>query len=189
MQRHPPPRAPRRAALGLSLIEALVCVAVLGVLASLAAVPFRTALQQHRIAGVRTELVAALQWARWEALRRNAPVALLRRTDCSTPLRSHDDWHCGWVVVAGEKPHATAALPPTDILQTFGVPPGLHLVHPGGGHGLQFAGSGYPVLVAHKFIVGLPADSQAGVAITRHTTTLCMNRTGRVRAIEGTTTC
>lgn len=186
-KRHP--TAPCCETAGFTVVEALVCVAIFGVLASLAMVPLRSTLTQHRIAGVRTELLAALQWARWEALRRNATVTLLRRADCGTSLRGNDDWHCGWDLVAGAHNSRTPAAEGTEILQTFSIPSGLRLVHPGGGQALQFSRSGYPVLVAHKFIIGLPADTRDGVATTRHTTTLCMNRTGRVRAIEGQTTC
>lgn len=189
MQPLHPQHAHLRAAAGLSLVEVLVCIAILGTLASLAASPFRSMLTQHRIAGVRTELTAAIQWARWEALRRNTPVTLIRRSDCATPLLHNDDWHCGWHLVAGQPTTSASVLDEAEILQTFSVPNGLRLLHPGGGQGLQFARSGYPVLVAHKFVLGIPANARSGVAITRHTTTLCMNRTGRVRTIEGETTC
>ena len=67
----------RRIRTGFTLIEALGCLAILGILASLAAPPFRAALTRQRIAAVRTELTASIQWARWEALRRNT----WRRTD------------------------------------------------------------------------------------------------------------
>lgn len=184
MHPNPRPHAQRRVPSGVSLVEVLICLAILGILSTLAAVPFRASLNQHRIASVRTELIAALQWARWEALRRNAVVALTRRTDCSTPLPGPDDWHCGWHLVADG---ASAGNPV--VLQTFTVPAGLRLVHPGGGQNLQFARSGYPVLVAHKFLIGLPSGGPVGVSTTRQTTTLCMNRTGRVRSVEGQTTC
>ena len=183
------PIAPRCEIVGFSLVETLICIAILGILASLAAAPFRSALNHHRIAGVRTELLAAMQWARWEALRRNTTVTLLRRTDCTTPLLANDDWHCGWHLVAGAHSSGTSAADNAEILQTFSIPSTLRLVHPGGSQVLQFARSGYPVLVAHKFIIGLPADTREGVTATRHTTTLCMNRTGRVRVVEGQTTC
>jgi type IV fimbrial biogenesis protein FimT len=174
---------------GMTLVEAMVGVAIVAILASLTAVPFRSALNQQRIAGVRTELTAAMQWARWEALRRNAPITLLRRTDCTTPVVSNDDWHCGWHLVAGANITKASTVEDADVLQAFTVPNGVRLTHPGGGPTVQFARSGYPVLVAHKFIVGLPSDTTAKATPSRHTTTLCINRTGRVRVVEGQTTC
>lgn len=189
MQPKPHPFAQRCGTMGFSMVEVLFCVALLGILASLAAPSFRTALTQQRIAGVRAELLTAMQLARVEALRRNTTVTLLRRADCSTPLLESDDWHCGWHLVAGARNGGAAAVEDAEILQTFSIPNGLRLVHPGGGQGLQIARSGYPVLVAHKFIIGPPADGRERMATTHHTTTLCVNRTGRVRTVEGRTTC
>lgn len=168
---------------GLTLIESLVCVAIVAVLAGLAAPGMRDAVQLQRIASARAELNAALQWTRWEALRRNATVSLARRTDCDIALRSVDDWHCGWEVVA------RAADQPPEVLQRFDLPPGVHLAHAGGGAALLFSRTGHPAQVAHKFVLGLPAATALGVASTPHAITLCMNRTGRVRTVEGRTTC
>ena len=94
----------RRRTLGMTLVETMVCLLIVGLLASLAAPAFRDMLVRQRIASVRTELTTAMQWARWEALRRNAPVALQQRRDCSEFLQTQNDWHCGWTVVV-----ATAA--------------------------------------------------------------------------------
>ncbi|MFT3717931.1 GspH/FimT family pseudopilin [Pseudorhodoferax sp.] len=178
-----PARIARRTARGITMVEALVCLAILAVLAGLAAPSFHHALQKQRIAAVRTELTTALQWVRWEALRRNATVSLARREDCGLLLRSADEWHCGWDIVATGPEHER------EVLQRFELHHGLHLVHPGGGATLAYARSGQPAQVAHKFVVGLPADTSLGVATTSHAITLCMNRTGRVRTIEGQTSC
>lgn len=174
---------------GLTMVEALLCVAILGVLASTAAAPLRAALLKQRVAAVKTELTTALQWARWEALRRNTSVTLLRRTDCAALLPHVDDWHCGWQVVEGAVSDSEAAIPDARILQQFDLPAGLRLVHAGGGAALRIARSGYPTHVAHKFILGLPTGTASGVSQAQPVTALCINRTGRVRAVEGQTTC
>ncbi len=80
---------------GFTLLESLLCLAILAALAALAAPSFQAMLTKHRVGAARTELVAAIQWARWEALRRNTRVSLLRRTDCSAQLTSDDQWDCG----------------------------------------------------------------------------------------------
>lgn len=174
---------------GFTLLETLVALVIVAILASLAAPHFRAALNKHRIGAVRTEFVASVQWARWEALRRNTRVSLLRRTDCLAQLASADQWDCGWIVVAGEDITSTSRVAPDSILQSFAVPAGIRLMHPGGGPALQVAKSGYPLLVANKFVIGNPALDTTGVASGRHALTLCMNRTGRIRTIEGQITC
>ncbi len=180
-------KAPRGT--GFTLLETLMCLAILAALVALSAPSFQAMLTKQRISAARTELVAAIQWARWEALRRNTRVALLRRTDCSAQLVSEDQWDCGWIIVAGDAITRNSVIPPADILQTFSVPAGVRVLHQGGGSSLQIARSGYPLLVANKFVIGKPAPGTTGVASERHVATLCMNRTGRVRAIEGQTTC
>ncbi len=183
-----PPTTGRRVCAGIGMAEALVCVAVSAVLLSLAVAPLRSAIVRQRVANVRSDLVAAIQWARWEALRRNTVVTLQRRTDCDVALPGDDHWSCGWQLVAGDDLPPGMAAAPTAVLQTFNVPQGLRLLHPGGGQRLQFTHTGYPRLVAHRFVVGLPGEARDAVD-PRHARTLCINRTGRVRHLEEQTTC
>lgn len=166
----------RRAVAGMTLVEAMLCLLIVALLASLAAPAFRDMLLRQRIAAVRTELSTALQWARWEAVRRNSAVTLQRRSDCPELLQTQNDWHCGWNIVA-----SVSGQP--QVLQTFALPPRVHLAHTNGGETLQFARHGMPTLVAHKFVIG------ASAAVTPLTTALCINRTGRVRTVVGQATC
>lgn len=161
---------------GLTLVETMVCLLIAAVLVSLAGPAWRNQLQRQRAATVRTELTAAMQWARWEAVRRNVPVVLQRRTDCGARLASVHDWDCGWDVQAAPPGAAQA-------LQSFVLPPGVRLTHPGGGPAMAFGRSGMPTLVAHKFVIAPSAE------VTPSTTVLCINRTGRVRTVTGTVTC
>lgn len=166
----------RRTVAGMTLVETMVCLLIAGVLASLAGPRWRDLLVRQRVATVRTELTAAMQWARWEAVRRNAPVALQRRTGCSALLATVHDWDCGWDV-------QTALSGEAQTLQTFVPPPGVRLTHPGGGAAMEFGQGGMPTLVAHKFVIAASAD------VTPATTVLCINRAGRVRTVTGTVTC
>jgi Tfp pilus assembly protein FimT len=165
-----------RAVAGITLVETMVCLLIAGVLASLAGPAWRDLLLRQRVGTVRTELTSAMQLARWEAVRRNVPVRLQRRIDCGALLAATHDWDCGWDV--------QAVLPgEARTLQTIVLPPGVRLTHPGGGPTMEFGRSGVPTLVAHKFVI-----TPAAQAVPM-TTVLCINRTGRVRAITGTATC
>jgi len=65
---------PRRRNHGLTVIELMVVVAVVGVLIALAAPSMRSLISAQRVASINAELVTDLQFARSEAARRNVPV-------------------------------------------------------------------------------------------------------------------
>ena len=174
---------------GVSLVEGLLCLTIVSVLASLAAPEFRGALAKQRVAAVKNELIASLHWARSEAVRRSMLVTLQRRTDCAQVLLTDDDWSCGWRGVTGDIAARSTVTAEKDVLQTFSVPGGLRVTHPGGGDSLRFTQSGQPLLVANKFIVSPRSDGADNGWVKRATTTLCINRTGRIRSVEGKTIC
>jgi prepilin-type N-terminal cleavage/methylation domain-containing protein len=64
----------QRFAQGLTMIELLVVVAVIGVLVALTAPSMRDLISKQRVAGINAELVTDLQFARSEAARRNRRV-------------------------------------------------------------------------------------------------------------------
>lgn len=67
---------------GLTMVELLITVAILGILASVAVPSFGNFLSKRRVEGVASELVTDLQFARSEAVARNADVRVLFGTGC-----------------------------------------------------------------------------------------------------------
>ncbi len=181
--------AQRYEAHGITLIETLVCVALVSILASLAAPEFRGLLLKHRIAAARQDLTASVQWARTEAIRRGVMLSLQRRTDCAALSADEDDWSCGWRAVAGDGITKSSMVAETSALQAFALPADLRLMHQGGGPLLQFTRMGNPLLVANKFIVSPRTDAGDRTSPNKFTSTLCMNRSGKVRIVEGKTSC
>lgn len=68
--------AARRAHAGFTMIELMVVVVVLAVLLTVAVPSFEAAMNGNRLAGASNELMASLQTARMEAVKRNGRVAL-----------------------------------------------------------------------------------------------------------------
>lgn len=80
---------------GLSLIEMMVAVTVLGTLVALAAPSFARIGERYKVDSVQADLVTALQSARAEAVNQGRTVTLRRLTGC--PEATHPaDWRCGW---------------------------------------------------------------------------------------------
>ena len=72
----------RRRLRGFTLIELMVVVALAAIVLSLAAPSFTGFLAKKRVEGVMTELATDLQYARSEAVSRNAPVRITFDTYC-----------------------------------------------------------------------------------------------------------
>lgn len=85
-------RRARRRERGVTIIELLVAVTVLGVIMSYALPNLRVLISNQRVRGVTTDMVASLIYARSEAIKRNAQVSV---------IPNGGDWQTGWTVQAG----------------------------------------------------------------------------------------
>lgn len=91
IQPYPTPHAN----LGFTLLEALVVLAILGVLAALAAPSFRAMQQRWQVESAVHAMESSLVFARSEAIRTAGKVALTQASaNCPT------QWGCGWVIFA-----------------------------------------------------------------------------------------
>lgn len=80
---------------GFTLIELLVTIAVLAVIVAIAAPSFTSVINGNRLTSQANELLASLQLARNEALRRNA-TAVVCRTDDGQSCSAGGAWR-GWI--------------------------------------------------------------------------------------------
>ncbi len=104
---------------GFTLIELLVTIAVLGLLLGIAVPSFQDMLRNSKVTSITNELVASLQMARSEALRRNATVVLCRAdtalTNCAGTFGgAGGSFRNGWIV------HDKAT--PTNVLRKTAAP-------------------------------------------------------------------
>jgi type IV fimbrial biogenesis protein FimT len=83
---------------GFTLIELMVTIAILAIAISLAAPSFSSMLRDNRIATISSELQAALQFARSEAIKRRLNVVVCRRNALGTACENGTDWGAGWLV-------------------------------------------------------------------------------------------
>lgn len=114
---------------GFTLVELMVTISILAILLGIGVPSFRATIEGNRITTVANDMVAALQFARSEAVKRGANVTLCSSSDqrsCSGA------WANGWVArISGAAPVA----PPADDPALLRVGPaareGVAIVDPG----------------------------------------------------------
>lgn len=82
----------RTALTGFTLIELVVTLVVVAIIAAIAAPSFMTMIRTNRIVTEANDLLATLQLARSEAIKRGVQVTVLRNGNTSS------DWDAGWTV-------------------------------------------------------------------------------------------
>jgi len=98
------------AARGFTLVELMVTLLVLAVLLGLAVPSFRDAALSSRLTGYANDLVAGVQIARSEAIKRNATVTLCASANGST-CATAGGWEVGWIILAPRQETVPAADP------------------------------------------------------------------------------
>ena len=90
----------RTRAHGFTVTELLVTLVIVAILLSIAAPSYRDYIVESRVSAGASELVAAMQFARTEAVKRNGRVTICTSgtgTACA-PAGTSDTWANGWMV-------------------------------------------------------------------------------------------
>jgi len=170
---------------GVSLVELLLALCLLGLLSALAAPSFHAQLQRHRVDVAREELLGALQLARAEALRQDVGVVVERLNGCSPGVISANDWSCGWQIYPDHNANNSRDGQSEPVLQVGHLPSKVHLHksanQPLGRVTADRFGQIQP-LALHFLIRTDNADPTHGGI-------LCMGAGARFRWIRGATSC
>lgn len=95
---------------GVTLIELIIGIAVLGILAAVALPSFTETIQSNTQTSQINTLLSSLHLARSEAIKRNSPVTLCKSNDNSTCNTDNDNhWERGWIVFVDSDGNGTRA--------------------------------------------------------------------------------
>ena len=112
---------------GFTLVELMITVAVMVILAAIATPSMTAMLNNSRAAGQTEELVASLQLARAEAIRRNARVTVCAGT--GGVCNGSATW-ANWTIFGRDN---TAATPTTDVIRDTNASDSVQVTGPAAG--------------------------------------------------------
>jgi prepilin-type N-terminal cleavage/methylation domain-containing protein len=105
---------------GFTMVELLVCLAVLGVMTSVAVPSWQRLQERNRVEATRDQLVNDLQTARVRALQRGETLQMARLRDCAWVASTDNDWSCGWqLIVKGNQTILHTSQVQTPLQVTF----------------------------------------------------------------------
>ncbi|MCD9086513.1 GspH/FimT family pseudopilin [Stenotrophomonas sp. SY1] len=137
--------------LGFTLVELMVTIAVLAIIAAIAVPSMQGIIKSNRLSAASTELVAALQLARAEAVRRNARVTVCASDD-GLACTATDAW-TRWIVLGRDTVSGS-----DEVIRDSSVTGDLQVSGPAGG--IRFRPSG--LLDAEQVVsVCIPTDNPA----------------------------
>ena len=124
---------------GLTLIELMIALAVAAVILTSAVPAFGRFMQENRITATTNHLISHLQYARHEAVFRNAYVAACPSTD-GDQCTGGNRWDEGWIVYVD---HSNNGQPdrPDDVLRVVGADERT-VMHSAGRFRVRFQGHG-----------------------------------------------
>jgi prepilin-type N-terminal cleavage/methylation domain-containing protein len=117
---------------GFTLVEMLVCLGLLGVMASFAIPNWQRLQERSRVEAARDQLMNDLQTARVRALQRGETLQLSRLSDCTWATSTSNDWSCGWqLLVKADQTVLLSSQLHTPLQVTFAKSDPLDVSHRG----------------------------------------------------------
>lgn len=177
---HSSPAWPRTSARGFTLVELLVTVALLAILLTLAAPSFTAMMRNNRMLALSNELVASLNFARAEAVKRAANVTVCKTADAAAAnpvCTTSGEWGSGWLVFVDDG--ITGVVDGTDLR--------LQVAQPDGGDARITGDASFADYVFYnsRGAVGNGTGGAITLCLAGIRRDIAVNATGRVKVSPG----
>ena len=170
-------------AVGMTLLELLLVLAMMAVLSSLAAPSFRSLWVQRSVLLAAEALLGDLRYARSEALKRARPVLVCQSSNGTSCSRDGSDWAAGWLVFVDSNGNAQVDEasndgPTEDVLRVQRPPSALASIvsNVSTGHSIAYQATGSAKSAAQTLLF-TPWGSDTPQSIRA----LCISLQGRAR--------
>jgi len=139
---------------GFTLLELMLTLTVVAVIVGLAVPNFREFIQNSRLTGAANDLLASIQLARTEAIKRQRTVAVCASANPTDALPACDATFRGWVVWVDTNNDGVIGAAETVVTRHDALAPSLQLISDGGGF-VSYQSTGF----AQTDIAGTPATT------------------------------
>lgn len=165
---------------GVTLIELMVTISILAILLAIAAPSFQQMLTSSRVTSLTNELVAALNFARSEAVKRGKTVTVCKSAnpEAATPTCSAlASWQTGWLIFVDEGTLGTVD----------GTDSRLKVGQPSGGNATITGSTSFANYVSYEStgVVTGGGTNTLDICLNGVQSRVEVNVTGRIRTIKG----
>jgi type IV fimbrial biogenesis protein FimT len=165
---------------GITLVETLVVISILGILAAIAVPSFKATIERNRREAYANQIFEDLALARSEAIKRGVPVTVCPSTD-GAGCSGSTSWATGWITYVDLASYGIRDTNTETLLRVHEALASGWTATKNNDRYVTFGPLGTPIGVSNFTLAICPASAACTTGTTSSQTNLVMSSLGRVR--------